>query len=501
MSADESSTPDLDQPEPLMEQHKALPDTRNVPALEPAEAMSADPPAPRRRRRPRRPPESGLRPILLIDALALLLVIATAPAAWLWIDSSSPGALIRAAELSSAVSQGPILTSAGPSGAGASSGPSLPAAAPSDASQPGSSPKLIAGDGAWARAESLSRGLWGTGGALLRDGRYMVVGGATGSSSNFATAAVSIYDPTTGHWSAATQMLQPRAYPMVVRLADGSILVAGGSRDGQPLDTAERYNPSNGTWVAAGRLNLPRTQGNLVLLPDGRALATGGGIEGSPGWTSTASVELFDPTKGAWTIGTPMSVARAQHTATVLPSGDVLVTGGATAFHGDKGSVTAGAEIYTPRTNSWRAAAAMSIPRYVHQAALLADGRVLVAGGWSAMTNSDVSKASTEIYDPATNRWVAGSPLVTARAEFVMVRLLDGRLLAMAGVDRFYLPLDSAELFDPAVGSWRATGKLAEATMWPSVVVLADGRVLLAGGATDVGAYHLSVACVIYSAP
>ena len=442
------------------------------------------------RRPPRRPPESGLWPILLIDALALLLVVATAPAAWLWIDSSGPGPLVARASPSQSARQGPALVS---------SGPSLPGAGPSATNSLGSSSRPALGDGSWSRTESLPRGLWGTGSALLRDGRFMVVGGATGSSSNDATAAVNLYDPATGHWSAATQMLQPRAYPMVARLADGSVLVAGGSRNGQPLDTAERYNPSNGTWVAAGRLNLPRTQGNLILLQDGRALATGGGIEGSPGWSSTASVELFDPSKGVWTIGPPMSVSRARHTATLLPGGDVLVAGGATTFHGEVGSVTASAEIYSPRTNSWRAAAPMSIPRYVHQAALLANGRVLVAGGWSATSNTDASKASVEIYDPAANRWATAGSLVAARAEFVMVRLLDDRLLAVAGVGRSYRLVDSAEIYDPAIGTWQSTGKLAEVKMWPAAVVLADGRVLLAGGATDVGAYHRTVLSEMYA--
>ena len=446
---------------------------------------------PRHDARPsRRPPESGLWPILLIDALALLLVVATAPAAWLWIDSSGPGPLVAVA--------GPS-QSAGQESALVSSGPSSPGAGPSATDQLGSSGKPAPGDGSWSRAESLPRAMWGSGSALLGDGRFMVVGGATGSSSNDATAAVNLYDPATGHWSAATQMLQPRAYPMVARLADGSVLAAGGSRNGQPLDTAERYNPSNGTWVAAGRLNLPRTQGNLILLQDGRALATGGGIEGSPGWSSTASVELFDPVKGVWTIGSPMSVPRARHTATILPGGDVLVVGGATTFHGDVGSVTASVEIYSPRTNSWRAAAPMSIPRYVHQAALLADGRVLVAGGWSATSNADASKASVEIYDVLANRWAAAGPLVAARAEFVMVRLLDGRLLAVAGVDRTYHVMDSAEVYDPTIGTWQLTGKLAEAKMWPAAVVLGDGRVVLAGGATDVAAYHRTVVCEIYA--
>ncbi len=438
----------------------------------------------------RRPAESGPWPILLIDALALLLVIATAPAAWLWVDSSRSGPVVAAASPSNAP-QGSASVAIGPSRSGAG---------PIATDQFGPSLKPVLGGGSWSRAESLPRALWGAGSALLSDGRVMVIGGATGSSSTEATATVNLYDPASGQWSAATQMLQPRAYPMVVRLVDGSVLVAGGSRDGQPLDTAERYNPNNGTWVAAGRLNVPRTQGNLILLQDGRALATGGGIEGSPGWSSTASVELFDPTKGVWTIGPPMSVPRSRHTATLLPGGDVLVAGGATTFHGERGSVTASAEIYSPRTKSWRAAAAMSIPRYVHQAALLADGRVLVAGGWSATANSDVSKASTEVYDPKADRWAPAGHLVNARAEFVLVRLLDGRLLALAGVDRSYHLLDSSETYDPAVGTWQTTGKLTESKMWPAAEVLPDGRVLIAGGATDVGAYHRTAVGEIYTA-
>ena len=185
------------------------------------------------------------------------------------------------------------------------------------------------------------------------------------------------------------------------------MLVAGGSRNGQPLDTAERYNPATDTWVAAGRLNLPRTQGTLTLLRDGRVLAAGGGVEAGPDWNSTASVELFDPKSGAWTLTAHMSVARARQTATLLADGEVLVAGGATTFHGETGSVTANAELYDPKAGTWRAAAPMSHPRYVHGAALLPDGRVLVAGGWYATSNSDPSHETAEIYDPAANRWTA----------------------------------------------------------------------------------------------
>jgi N-acetylneuraminic acid mutarotase len=287
---------------------------------------------------------------------------------------------------------------------------------------------------------------------------------------------------------------------MVATLADGSVLVAGGSRNLQPLDTAERYYAENGTWVAAGRLNVPRTQGTLTLLSDGRVLAVGGGIEGSPGWHSTASAEIFDPTTAAWSLVAPMSVARAFHTATLLPNGEVLVAGGATTYTGTHGTVTAVAEIYNPRSNTWRSAGRMSVARYADAAALLPDGRVLVAGGWSFTSDTDPSLASAEIYDPAANSWTATGSLKDARGSPTMATLPDGRVLAIAGVDPAYHVLASTEIFDSKLGTWQTTGKLPVAMERPAMGVLPDGRVLVAGGAVDANAGHVTAVCALYSA-
>jgi hypothetical protein len=283
------------------------------------------------RLRSRRTFESGVGAILLIDALALLLVVAAGPAAYLWFDQTHPSPILATATLQAQPSPtfGP-----GQSAAASSLQPGVSSGAASGGPSTAPSVEAFVGDGTWSQTNPLPQATWATTSAVLRGGRVMVVGGATGQSSFDATASAYIFDPVTGSWTEVTSMLQPRAYAMAVTLADGSVLVAGGSRDGQPLDTAERYNPDNGTWVAAGRLNLPRTQGTLTLLPDGRVLAAGGGIEGTPGWTATASVEVFDPGAGRWTLVAPMSVARARHTATLLPDGEVLVTGGATKYHG-----------------------------------------------------------------------------------------------------------------------------------------------------------------------
>ncbi len=443
-----------------------------------------------RRRRRGRGFENGVGAVLLVDLLALLLVAASAPAAYLWLDQSHPSPIAAAATQPPGPTPAPAGPSPGASGASASASTSAAA-----------SPRLAYGDGSWASTAPLSQARWAAASVLLPDGRVMVVGGTIASSSSSAVASATIFDPATGFWASVTGMLQPRAYAMAVVLADGSVLVAGGSRDGQPLDTAERYFTDTGTWVAAGRLNLPRTQGTLTLLRDGRVLAAGGGVEGAPGWNSTASAEVFDPSRGVWSVTAPMSVARARHTATLLPDGEVLVAGGATTYHGETGSVTATAELYDPATGKWRAAAPMSKPRYVHGAALLDDGRVLVAGGWYATSNTDPSHETAEIYDPAANNWTATGLMKAARAEYGLVRLPDGRVLAAGGIDTHYRVHTASELYDPATGVWEATGELAVGAMGSAFQTLPDGQVLIAGGAMDALASKVTGVCEIYTPP
>lgn len=460
--------------------------------------MNAYPPRardPQFQPRPRRKStfESGIGAILLIDALAVLVIVASALAAYVWIDSSKLGPVVGPIS-----SPTPAVAVTSPA---ASPAPSSVAtngiATPTPPATP--KPSLVYGKGSWATVDPLPQARWGSASVVLRNGRVMVIGGATGSSSYNATASVMIFDSRAGAWTTVTDMLQARAYPMAVELADGSVLVAGGSRNGQPLDTTERYNPDNGTWVASGRLNLPRTQGTLTLLPDGRVLAAGGGIEAAPGWISTASTEIFDPATNQWSIAAPMSVARAIHTATLLKDGEVLVTGGATTYHGSTGSVTARAEIFDPRSGTWRQVAPLPKPLYVQCAALMPDGRVLVAGGWWSTSNSDPSHGNVQIYDPKSDTWTPTGALVTPRAQFNLVALPDGRFLAIDGVDPAYHTLASSEIYDPASGAWQTSGKLAVAMMWPAVGALPDGRVFIAGGALDALANHVTAVSEIYT--
>ena len=170
-----------------------------------------------------------------------------------------------------------------------------------------------------------------------------------------------------------------------------------------------------------------------------------------------------------------MSVARATHQATRLPSGKVLITGGCT---GSCETSLDQVELFDPATSTFSLLPAMGLARNSHAAVALTDGRVLVAGGWSG---SQVS-ASVEIFDPASGTFSALSDMTQPRAVPAAVRLADSRVMITGGQTAQLAPIATAELFDPVSQQFAQTGSMLAARVGHSAVVLADGRVLVAGG-------------------
>src|SRR5208337_4930807 len=145
--------------------------------------------------------------------------------------------------------------------------------------------------------------------------------------------------------------------------------------------------PAN--WANTGSLNDAPYEHTATLLPNGQVLVAGG--FDNAGLTNSA--ELYNPATGTWTLTGSLNTARSQHTATLLPNGQVLVAGGY-----DYGGPTTGAELYNPTTGTWTATGSLHTARYDHTATLLPNGQVLVSGGYG---NSG-PMTSAELYNPTT---------------------------------------------------------------------------------------------------
>lgn len=170
-----------------------------------------------------------------------------------------------------------------------------------------------------------------------------------------------------------------------------------------------------------------------------------------------------------------MMQPRAAHTATLLPDGRVLVAGGFTAEE----NTVSGVELFDPATNSFSRAAAMATPRQSHSATILENGDILFVGGYNA---GGVHLASAEIYRAADHKFVPAGSLRQARAGQVAVRLNDGRVLITGGVGPGWEFLSSAEIFDPQSNTFSPAGPMQTPRESHAALRLNDGRVFVVGG-------------------
>ena len=322
--------------------------------------------------------------------------------------------------------------------------------------------------GTWTLTGSMHQARGTHAAALLQDGTVLVAGGCKApcdTTTNLTGAE--LYHPDTGTWTPTGSMHDPRIQFTMTRLPDGRVLAAGGCHTAdcsRVLASAELYDPHTDTWTATGSLHGPRALQAATLLPDGRVLVVGGIDSGCNAACSPflARSEIYDPRTGTWTLTGALHQARARPTATLLPDGRVLVTGGTTnVVRNDSGDPLASAEIYNPRAGTWSVTRPMHQPRSAHAATLLPSGLVLVTGGYND-PNGAVLPA--ELYHPRTGTWmVTGSLHHTYDYETgeAPTLLPNGQVLVAGNaVDDAGNALPNAELYDPATGTWMETGSL-----------------------------------------
>ena len=315
--------------------------------------------------------------------------------------------------------------------------------------------------------------LFCSGHTFLADGRLLIAGGQIPSQGSHGLPNTNLFDASTRTWQVAPVMAKGRWYPTNTTLPDGQVLtVAGTDENGTVVPIPEIWNGSSWRQLTTASLGLEYYPRNFVA-PDGRVFyageeqpsrwldvtGTGRWSDGPrrlyPGWRSYGSAVMYGPGKilyvggddpptntaevidlndasPAWRYTGAMAHARRQMNATILPTGDVLVTGGSSApgFNNFAGVVHA-AELWSPTTGTWTTLASNQVNRLYHSTSLLLpDGRVLHSGSGDGASAPD--ERNYELYSPpylfrgARPSITAATPAVVGYGQTLSVSTPDG---------------------------------------------------------------------------
>ena len=278
----------------------------------------------------------------------------------------------------------------------------------------------------------------------------------------------------------------------------GQILIAGGSGISGTLGSVELYNPAANSFAAQGpAMTAARqfhTAAAIVSGPNTGKVLLAGGLSNKG---TLASTELYDPVSNTFAVGPDMDVARDHHTATVISSGPnagkILLAGGENR---NTGVVSiASTELYDPAANKFTVGPALNDSRYAHTATAIVSGpntgKILLAGGFST---DGGALASTELCDPAANKCAVGPALNAARFGHSATAILSGsnagKILFAGGFDGND-SIASTEIYDPAANKFAAGPTLKTARRFHTATVISTGpnaaRILLAGGLNNTG--------------
>jgi hypothetical protein len=285
--------------------------------------------------------------------------------------------------------------------------------------------------GTWSMTGSMHVARCGHSAILLPDGRVLVAGGRNNAN---VWSSMEIYDPMTGRWSLAGDMNSTRADAALAILPSGAVLApAGYAVNGIPRDSADIYNSTNRSSLATPSLQLSRWAYTAVVLQSGKVLVAGGITQNN---ASTSTTELYDPAANDWTY--TGAVVSQIEVSVLLNSGKVLAT--------------TPSQLYDPAKGGWTlTAGGLNIGRINNTLTVLQDGRVLAAGGCTGVSSCQLVLQS-EVYDPTAQHWSLDALMNVPRESQSATRLADGRVLVAGGFSAGFQQLKSAELYTEGTG-------------------------------------------------
>lgn len=185
-----------------------------------------------------------------------------------------------------------------------------------------------------------------------------------------------------------------------------------------------------------------------------------------------------------WTTVTTMPVERTLTTATFADNGRMYVVGGR-----NDGGAMAAVHVYRPKDDAWSRLQDLPQPRYGHSTVATGDGELVVIGGVVEDRNGDTATVRNVLrLDISENQWSRGQPMNRPRRYFGAVRLDDGRIFAVGGLNN-NTPVEvnsTVEIFDPSNSQWTETArKLNNPRNSHGVAVGGDGNIYAVAGRGD----------------
>jgi hypothetical protein len=231
------------------------------------------------------------------------------------------------------------------------------------------------GTGVWSSAAQLPDLRAAPHGAVLPDGRVLVTGGRDDSTaSTFGTSW--IYDTGTDAWTSTGSEITARSGAGCTRLSDGRILVSGGiwllNGSGMTLTSCESFDGSG--WSARGAFTGFRTEHAALLLADDRVLIVAGS-----GWGNLQTSEVYQLATNMWSVAGDISMPRSDFASAALLDGRAIILGGGPFTYSANGYATS--ELFDPVTGNWSAGPTMHAVHHYTTATVLVSGQVLVTGG------------------------------------------------------------------------------------------------------------------------
>ena len=260
---------------------------------------------------------------------------------------------------------------------------------------------------------------WNHTATRLMDGRVLIAGGGTAE----------LYDPSNGTFTPTGNMVTLEGQTATL-LGNGKVLISRGTIGNTQGAAPELYDPVTGVFKAAGDVDLSKLQSTATLLPDGKVLLAGGSPFGD--------ASLYDPGSGTFAFLDYFRIW--SHTATLLTNGTVLIAGGADMDEWGEHETIGTAQIYDPSLGSFKPTGSLFESRDGHTATLLPSGLVLVAGG---VRNYYRLLGSAELYDPSAGVFVPAGAMGVNRTSHTATLLPDGRVLITGGRDN-WLPTPSS---------------------------------------------------------